>query len=135
MYYNFIVLLYFYFQANKENGLSPGDVTTSLAEKFEKAAANKKARNQTKEAKRRRQELKEARSGKQHAQETREGQTYESGIAFTTSIVSPNISHIPDPPKPPIIEQLPDTNYTMVYFDLETTSTGMYRNALPEERM
>ena len=52
MYYNFIVLLYFYFQANKENGLSPGDVTTSLAEKFEKAAANKKARNQTKEAKR-----------------------------------------------------------------------------------
>ncbi|XP_070542849.1 uncharacterized protein [Ptychodera flava] len=114
-------------EANKENGLSPGDVTTSLAEKFEKAAANKKSKNQTKEAKHRRQELKEARSGKQHAQETREGRTYESGIDFSTcsSTVPPNISSIPDPPKPPIAERLPDNNYTVVYFDLETTSTGL----------
>ncbi|XP_070538438.1 uncharacterized protein [Ptychodera flava] len=67
------------------------------------------------------------RSGKQHAQETREGETYESGIDFTTcsSTVPPNISSIPDPSKPPIAERLPDNNYTVEYFDLETISTGL----------
>nr|XP_006819930.1 PREDICTED: uncharacterized protein LOC102802238 [Saccoglossus kowalevskii] len=116
-------------EANKENGLSPGIFTMSIADRFNASATKRKNRDNTKDIKKRRQHLKEIKSGKQNSQENREGQTYLSGIELQVS--SPDIDFTPDPPKPPVLQQLPaNVMYDVIYFDLETTSTGLNAHIL-----
>lgn len=108
----------------KNIGLSPGKITRTAADRFDKSAEKRRLRASTKNFKRRRLQLKHSNYASLGQKELREGVTYQSSVAMdiigeTDTLSIPSMKHQPSVGRIP----LPTLeNIVLLGFDLETTS-------------
>lgn len=111
------------FQVNEALCLSPGGFTKAATAKLDRARCRRRLWAQSVAHKRRRKQLKELRITKTSSLETREGPTYATDVGLTSDA---DITQIPPAELAPVATQVDPVNhnYSVVYFDLETTGLG-----------
>ena len=113
---------------NKENSMSPGKTNAIYGTKLDRVAETVSESSKTRDCKLHRLKLKEQRTNKSLASEVREGVTYQKEICLYQPVSS--IEEIPAAVCQPPKVQLPSSEYTMVMFDLETTSSCKCSNVM-----
>ena len=106
---------------NTAIGLSPGRISHKFSSQQEKVKLKKKEKSSSVQFKKTRLQLKESRRSSGSQQQLRKGVTYESSIGLENISVN-NTTTIPAPTSLPESDIKKDTeNWTVCYFNLETT--------------